>query len=282
MSTLPSLNLKKPLSEPWRFQAARKVPLLASALAFQTILAVVPLIGLSLWYLKSIGFISKWADHFKTFVFEQLNVGANNEFIAKVEKFVGGVQSNSWGWIGVGVLIYTGFNLIFALGRCFDFILETRGGKEKSTGFWARITILRRSMALPMIPTLLAVSLAAVTWLKGDSIFKFLLKQKTVGPWIAMPLPWLIDFLGFMAIYYLIPRERVAVKYAARAALIVTPLYEGGKYLMQLYARNSFATEKLYGALAVIPLFMIWIQLAWMIVLLGLITFPGPKQKLSE
>jgi membrane protein len=272
----------KPLSEPWRLQSLQKIPLLAASLAFQTILAIVPIFGLGLWYLKKIGRVGQWADDFKRFILEQLNVAADNSFITKIEKFIGGVSSSSWGWIGIAVLIYTGLSLIFSLGRCFDFILEARGGKEKSSGIWARLTFVRRSIALPLIPLLIAASLAAVTWLKKGSWIKFAFKQKAVGPWIAKPLPLLIDWFGFFIIYYLIPREKVALRYAARAALLTTPLYEGGKFLMQMYAKNSFATAKLYGALSVIPIFMIWVQAAWMILLSGAITFPGPKQKLSE
>ncbi len=254
--------------------------MLAGSLAYKTILAIVPLLGLSLWYLRSIGFISKWADGFKQFIFDQLNVTNSNTLIVKVEKFIGGVQSNSWGWIGLLILVYTALSLIFTLGRCFDILLETRGGKEKSRGVWAGLTLVRRMIALPLIPLLLSASVAVMGWLKKDSFFRLVLKNQEVGPWIAKPLPWVLDWLGFFLIYYLIPREKIAWRYAARAALLATPLYESGKYLMQIYAKNSFATEKLYGALAVIPIFMIWIQWAWMIILGAVATFPGPQKKL--
>jgi membrane protein len=268
-------------SEPWRIKTLIKVPLLAGALAFKTILAIVPILGLSVWYLRSIGFISRWADGFKQFIFDQLNVTNSNALVGKVEKFIGGVQTNSWGWIGLCILIYTAMSLLLTLGKCFDILLETRGGKEKSRGVWAGLTVVRRMIALPLIPVFLAGSVAVMSWLKKDSLFRFLLRNENVGPWMAKPLPWMLDWIGFLLIYYMIPREKIAVRYAARAAFLATPLYEGGKWAMQIYAKNSFANAKLYGALAVIPIFMIWIQWAWMIVLGAVVCFPGPKKQLS-
>ena len=56
---------------------------------------------------------------------------------------------------------------------------------------------------------------------------------------------------------------------AVRAALLVTPAFQAGRYAMGVYSLKAIATSKLYGALAVIPLFMLWAQVAWIIILTG-------------
>lgn len=64
---------------------------------------------------------------------------------------------------------------------------------------------------------------------------------------------------------------------AIRAALIVAPVFELAKFFVSLYNRYAFTTQKVYGAFAVVPLFIIWVQLAWMILLTGALLVRIPQ-----
>jgi membrane protein len=70
-------------------------------------------------------------------------------------------------------------------------------------------------------------------------------------------------------IYHFIPRRRVPWTEAWRAALIAGPVFIAAKSIVGLYNRHALSAQKIYGALAAIPLLIAWVQLAWLIILSG-------------
>jgi len=67
--------------------------------------------------------------------------------------------------------------------------------------------------------------------------------------------------------YALIPSYAVSPRHAALAALLIALAFEAAKRGFVLYAGHSY--EEIYGVVAVVPLFIFWIYLAWILVLLG-------------
>lgn len=131
------------------------------------------------------------------------------------------------------------------------------------------ILTLKRGLALLAFPLFILCSILVSSWLKEDSWFRFLFEHKTVGPWLARPIPWLIDFTGIFMLYLLIPKQNMGLWRAFLSALMAAPLFEATKYFMGTYAKNAIAVQKIYGALATIPLFIIFIQVSWFIVLIA-------------
>ena len=81
-------------------------------------------------------------------------------------------------------------------------------------------------------------------------------------------LPWLLTWLAFTLLYVAVPNCKVRVVYAAFGGLITTLLFETAKALFGQLVAHSIYTN-VYGAFAVIPLFLIWIYLLWMLILFG-------------
>lgn len=75
---------------------------------------------------------------------------------------------------------------------------------------------------------------------------------------------------GFLTIIYsVVPNARVRLLSAISGAFVAALLWEAAKWGFAYYVKSAFFT-KIYGALALLPLFLLWIYIAWMIVLLGL------------
>src|SRR5262249_35493091 len=80
--------------------------------------------------------------------------------------------------------------------------------------------------------------------------------------------PFLIQLLLLLAAYALIPHRRVYVRHAMVGALLAAGLIEIAKRAFGSYIAHS-SYEQVYGALAVVPVFIFWIYLSWVLVLLG-------------
>jgi uncharacterized BrkB/YihY/UPF0761 family membrane protein len=75
---------------------------------------------------------------------------------------------------------------------------------------------------------------------------------------------------GFLTVIYsVVPNARVRLTSAISGAFVAAILWEAAKWGFAYYVKSAGYT-KLYGALALLPLFLLWIYVAWMIVLLGL------------
>ena len=81
-------------------------------------------------------------------------------------------------------------------------------------------------------------------------------------------LPSRVERATFTLAYWLIPHRRVSKRYALAGGVLAALLFEGLKWGFAIYLRNA-SFEQLYGALAVVPIFLFWIYSSWLAVLFG-------------
>jgi membrane protein len=258
-----------------RFKSS-EIPLRASALAYHTILAIVPVIGLVFLYLKKIGITRKWHQKAQEFVISHLNVSSSDDFLKTFTKLTTSVSGATAGWIGVGIIIYTAYSMMTRLGNSLDVIYNTSpAAPEFKIGFLKLLG--RRFFVLLCLPVALLASLAAASWLRDDSILKYVFKLEIVGSWFALPLPVLIDTIAFALVYQFIPQRPISGKQALKAAFVTSTFFEIARFGVGEYNRHALMTQKIYGALSVIPVFIIWVQLAWIILLTGTLFIRIPQ-----
>lgn len=82
-------------------------------------------------------------------------------------------------------------------------------------------------------------------------------------------LPFLIDFIAFASLYYLVPKAPVRVRPVVFGAFVASLLFGLAKAGFAVYVERFASYDKLYGAIAAIPIFLIWMYLGWITVLLG-------------
>jgi membrane protein len=82
-------------------------------------------------------------------------------------------------------------------------------------------------------------------------------------------LPFVLSCFGFSILYYAVPLEKVRFINALQAGLIAAALLEVIKYAMFIYIQYFPMYELIYGTLSILMLVMLWVYLAWVIVLLG-------------
>src|SRR5690625_3632305 len=82
-------------------------------------------------------------------------------------------------------------------------------------------------------------------------------------------MPFLVALIGFALVFLVVPNRRVRVRDALIGALVSAVLFEAAKRGFVFYVTHFPTYERLYGALAAVPLFLVWIYLSWVVVLLG-------------
>ncbi len=89
----------------------------------------------------------------------------------------------------------------------------------------------------------------------------------TLNHLLSVLASWVMLFL----LYALMPNTHVSVRAAAAGSAVSALLWEAAKYGFQIYVAKAVPYSALYGALGLIPLFLFWIYVTWLIVLFGLI-----------
>ncbi len=256
----------------------------SAALAFHTLLSIVPAIALIFWYLKHIGISQQWFNLTRNYLLSQLSASQDSMLIQHFDSLAAVTRSNSWGWVGLWIVFYTTWNLIRKFGASLDSILETSPEQDYilRRSFWKLLA--RRFLVIVILPVGLMISLVITHWIRKDSWLKFLFNIDMVGTYFALPIAWAVNIFAFFLIYHFVPKTHVSLKQALKAAIFAGLASELVKFLIGYLSARMVMMHRIYGIFVVIPLFMLWIQLAWMIILIGglLIRFSGNQRRRSE
>jgi len=182
--------------------------------------------------------------------------------LAELIEKVSNLSFTSIGVIGAILFIYAAMALAFSVEYDFDIIFNSPTGRPwhlRIAIYWSIITLGSGLLALSLY-----FSGQVIEWVGGFNVygsFVFLLSHL-----LALLATWLLLFL----LYRLMPNTHVKSKPALIGSGIAALLWEAGKIGFQFYVNRTLPYATLYGALGLIPLFLFWIYISWLIVLFGL------------
>jgi membrane protein len=243
-----------------RFREDR-LGLTASSLTFTTTIALVPLIAVALAVLTAFPMFAKFQDVLQKWLIESLvpdNIA--RQVLGYLNQFAG--KASKLGAAGLAVLLGSALALIFTIDRTLNSIWRVRARRpfgQRVLVYWAAITLG---------PVLLGASLSMTSYALSAS-------KGMVG---AMPggVSLLLDLLQFLmvaggmaAMFHYVPNTFVRWGHAWMGGLFVSALMEVAKKLLALYLSKVPTYSAVYGAFATLPILLIWIYVAWVIVLLG-------------
>ena len=117
-------------------------------------------------------------------------------------------------------------------------------------------------------PVLVGAAITFIRWGLEHTVVMAPLQHQTINA-ILGPLPFLFTAAGFSVLYAIAPALTVPWRNALISGVLATAAFEGVKTGFAWYLVNIAGYELMYGALAAIPVFLMWIFLFWMIVLAG-------------
>lgn len=228
----------------------------AATLAYATLFAAVPLAAVVFGVVSMFPFYEAWVQQLTRFVFDNFMPSAADS----VSDFIAEAAGNARALSGVGAITV----LVTAL-------LTLSRIEDTFNRIW-RVTTPRRPLArlliywaaLTLLPLLAVASFAVSSYLASLP----LLGDETSRGGLLRLLPVALELAAFTLAYRLIPNRTVVLWHALLAGVLATVLFELAKWGFALYLTRA-NYQALYGAIAVIPIFLIWLYVSWVVVLLG-------------
>ena len=243
----------------------------SSALAFITVLSVVPLLAVAFSVAKGLGAYdrlrSRVIDPFLRSAFDvnaEGEAGSGNELfdaIQQVLEFVQNTNMNNLGAFGLLVLVYTVLKLLGSIELAFNEIWSVRRART-----WVRRFTDYLSMVV-IVPVLLVAATAATTG--SQTVIE---DKLHLGPIVEEVLRygvWVVVWVGFAVAYLLLPNTRVRVTSAILGGVVGGTLWQAVQLLHVVFQFNVARYNALYSGLAAIPVFLFWVYLSWVTVLVG-------------
>ena len=242
----------------WQRFNQNKLAQAAGYLTYSTMLAIVPLIMVVFSIFSAFPVFNEVTGALKEFIFTNFAPSASDMVGQYIDEFVN--NSKKMSAVGIISLIVVALMLINSIDRTLNSIwhdTETRPIFTSFAIYW---------LILTLGPLLVGVSIAASTYVKAmfesAANFSFGLKLLSLVPFLST---WFI----FTMIYMVVPNKKVSIKHSAAGALIAAVFFTLGKQAFAWYIVTFPSYQLIYGAMATLPIMLLWIQLSWTVVLLG-------------
>ncbi len=247
----------------------------AASLTFTSLLALVPLLSVAFSLFSALPLFSGLLGTVEQFVMDifvpTVGEGVQNYLLSFVRKTAGLSTIGSAGLFVTAILLLNTIDVTF-----------NRIWRVKRT----RRTFIRLVLLLFVLligPLIIAASLTATTYVMALPYVSETVDSFGLRTSILTFLPMLATGLLLAFMYHWIPNIPVLWRHAMVGGALAAILFELAKYLFALYIAWFPTYAILYGALAAIPLLLIWIYVSWLIVLLGAeITYSLDIHRLPE
>lgn len=235
--------------------------LTASSLTFTTSIALVPFFTVALAIFTAFPMFSKLQGALQVWLVNSLipdNI--SRQVLGYLTQFA--KQANKLGVAGLAVLLVTAIAMILTIDRTLNGIWRVKKPRplaQRVLIYWAAITLG---------PLVLGASLAVTSYVISGS-------RGVVGDMpggVRVLLDVLQFFLlagGMAALYHYVPNTFVRWGHAWAGGLFVAAGIELAKKLLTLYLSSVPTYSLVYGAFATLPILLVWIYVAWVIVLMG-------------
>ncbi len=233
----------------------------ASALAYASLLAIVPMVALGFSVFTSFQAFDAMAGSVSDALLSYLLPTSQKA----VQDYLGTVtdKTTAISVFGVIGLLFTATALLNTIEEAFNDIwriTRARAWLSKFITFWATLTLA---------PILIGASITITSYFAALPVIKHVAEGASYISQAPFLVPWLMSSLAMASLYCVLPNTSVPFRYAAVGGLVAGALFEWAKFGFAFYVTEVANYERLYGALSTLPIFLIWIYLIWVIVLLG-------------
>lgn len=226
----------------------------ASALTYYTLLSIVPVLAAIFGIAQGFGIKGivqtrlheQFEDHQEVLAF----------VVSFAERLLDQPQGGLIAGVGIAVLFWSVIKVLGHIETAFNGIWNV-----KKTRSWMRRISDYLSMIV-ILPVLLAV---------GSGLTVFISRGATplAEAIFLKPLPYIITWTLFSIVYIFLPNTRVPVRSAIFGGVLAGTAYQFVQWAYIKFQIGVTAYGAVYGSFAALPLFLIWLQISWLIVLSG-------------
>ncbi len=243
-----------------------KVSLRSSALTFYSMLSVVPVAAMAFGISKMVG-IDK---HLTRYLNEQLT--GQQEVLEWIIKFANSFLENTKGGLiaGIGaiILFWSVMKVFSNIESSFNAIWQIREGRNWFRKFSDYISMLI------VAPILLVASSSATVFITTqiEQLTSEITFLSMIGPLIfffVKLIPYVLIWLLLTMVFMVMPNTKVNFKSAFVAGIISGTIFVLIQWVYIHFQVGVSKYNAIYGSFAALPLFLIWLQMSWLIVLFG-------------
>ncbi len=245
-----------------------RVYLRASALTFYSLLSIVPVFAMAFGIAKGFGFEKILERQIKNQFFKELSPEVINRIITSANNLILSTKGSMIAGLGLIALFWTIIRVIGNIELAFNDIW----GIKKQRSFGRKFSDYLSAMLI--CPVLLIVSSSITVFIKTQ-LPHILKKMALIGyfsPMIFFTLkffPLFVLWGLFTFLYMFIPNTKVKLSSGLFAGIIAGSIYQLAQWSYITFQIGVAKYNAIYGSFAALPLFLIWLQISWIIVLIG-------------
>ncbi|MFC2115703.1 YihY/virulence factor BrkB family protein [Bacteroidota bacterium] len=246
---------------------ANQIQLRASALTYYSLLSIVPIAAMAFGIAKGFGFQARLEREIRALALEQEDLAEVVEYILKfassmLENINGGVIAG----VGVVLLLWAVMKVLGNIENSFNVIWQIRKGRPFARKFADYLSMMMVAPILFFLSTTITGFVSNIATNNDSVVFQYL------GPiliFLVRLIPYLLICLLFTILFVVMPNTKVRFKYGFSAGLIAAIIFQVIQYVYFYFQGEAGRLGAIYGSFVAFPLFLIWMQLSWLIVLLG-------------
>ena len=233
----------------------------ASALTYSSMLSLVPCMAIMFAVLKGLGVQKR----LEPFIFDKITP-VSPDAASAIMEYIDRINVGSLGVFGVITLLATVLLVIKNMERSFNQIWNVRKGRTLFR------TITDYSSILIIFPICILAALSLNTYVMSLTLYQKAEQMWVLGGFVRTMLkasPFLIMWIVFTFCYMFMPNARVNIISAGIGGILGGTVLQLAQKAYIHYQIGVFKYNAIYGALAQLPILIVWIYVSWVIVLIG-------------
>jgi len=243
-------------------------PTRAAALAYATVLGLVPLLAVSLLVFRLSGGLGALEAEVRSWLLSLVVADAMAEVTTVLNRFLQRASSGLVGIPGAVLLALAATWLFVQVEVTLNRVWQVRSPRVRS--FLARVASFWVLLALG--PLLAGLGLYLTARFGQSPLGAALGSHPALREMAGLLVPLLLSVLLLALVYLLVPHERVSWGAAIAGASVAGVGFELARRGFNLYVSAIYSgstNTRIYGAFALLPVFLIWVYLAWVVLLFG-------------
>jgi len=259
------INFLRTLSLAFTSFKEDKLNIRASALTYFTLLSIVPVLALGFGIAKGFGLEAVLEDEIAKNLAGQEE--AMNYILDFTRSMLGTAKGGLIAGLGFVLLLWSVIKLLSNIENSFNTVWDV----DKSRSIIRKFTDYLTIMLLGPVFLIMAGSVTVfiqtqLSNIQENTMFNF---ATPVFLQFAKIIPFVIIWMVFTLLYMVMPNTKVKFKSAFIAGIVAGTVFQVFQALYVYFQAGATRMNAIYGSFAALPLFLIWLQTSWFVVLLG-------------
>ncbi len=238
----------------------------ASSLTFFTLLSIVPIVAVFFGIAKGFGFERRLErELFQRFPGQE---DVLNQIINFANSLLQQTQGGLIAGVGLLVLFWAVLKVLGHIERAFNDIWQIKESRSWIRKFSDYLAI----MLIAPIFILMSGSITVFIKAQVSQITQKVAYLDVLNPFIYFlfeSMPYILIWILFTILYIIMPNTKVSLKAGLLGGVVAGTLYQIAQWAYITFQISAAQINAIYGSLAALPLFLIWLQISWWIVLFG-------------